>query len=119
MGVDAVVEALNNGFEHDDFILVEQYIAGRECRVGGLEVEDGEGNLQLKVLPKLEYILEDIRTMKHKLGTDSNGKLLTSDENPGEAIAKENKREREFAQRSSMQQFTRASTISPSARTRL
>merc|ERR1712048_1213693 len=88
MGVDAVVEALNNGFEHDDFILCEQYIAGRECRVGVLEVEDGEGNLQLKVLPKLEYVLEDIRTMKHKLGTDSNGKLLTSDENPGEAIAK-------------------------------
>merc|ERR1712187_312853 len=57
-------------------------------RVGVLEVEDGEGNLHLKVLPKLEYILEDIRTMKHKLGTDSNGKLLTSDENPGEAIAK-------------------------------
>merc|ERR1712187_631568 len=57
-------------------------------RVGVLEVEDDEGNLQLKVLPKLEYVLEDIRTMKHKLGTDSNGKLLTSDENPGEAIAK-------------------------------
>jgi len=86
--LDAVAEALTNAFAHDDTILVEQYIAGRECRVGVLEVEDNEGNIHLKVLPKLEYVLEDIRTMKHKLGTDSSGKLLTSDENPGAAIAK-------------------------------
>merc|ERR1712048_246970 len=72
--LDAVAEALTNAFEHDDTILVEQYIAGRECRVGVLEVEDSEGNIHLKVLPKLEY--------------DSSGKLLTSDENPGAAIAK-------------------------------
>mmetsp|Transcript_82595 Transcript_82595/g.250487 ORF Transcript_82595/g.250487 Transcript_82595/m.250487 type:complete len:290 (+) Transcript_82595:217-1086(+) len=71
----------------DDYILVEEYIAGRECRVAVLEREDGSG-LKMEILPKLEYILEDIREQKHKLGVDASGKLMTGDANPAEAILK-------------------------------
>lgn len=84
---EEVAAALAEAFKHDDRILVEEFIAGREVRVGLLEVEDGDG-LRLEVLPKLEYVVEDIRSMKHKLRTDANGKLLSSDDNVDEAIQK-------------------------------
>merc|ERR1719379_714715 len=79
--------ALSKGFQYDDQILVEQYIAGREARVAVLEVEEGDG-LSLMVLPKLEYVVEDIREQKHKLGTDANGQLLTGDGNVAQALQK-------------------------------
>jgi len=85
--LDAVTAALRKAFEHDEFVLVEEYIAGRECRVAVLEVE-GENGVSLEILPKLEYVLEDIREQKHKLGTDSNGKLLTGDGNVDGAFHK-------------------------------
>eukprot|EP00747_Dinoflagellata_sp_TGD_P211412 gnl/TRDRNA2_/TRDRNA2_84648_c1_seq2.p1 gnl/TRDRNA2_/TRDRNA2_84648_c1~~gnl/TRDRNA2_/TRDRNA2_84648_c1_seq2.p1 ORF type:complete len:406 (+),score=86.55 gnl/TRDRNA2_/TRDRNA2_84648_c1_seq2:67-1284(+) len=85
--LEEVTAALTKGFQYDDQILVEEFIAGRECRVGVLEVEDGE-NLRLMVLPKLEYIVADIREQRHKLGTDSSGKLLTGDKNVSEALQK-------------------------------
>jgi len=84
---EEVTAALTKGFQYDDYILVEEYIAGRECRVAVLEMEEGDG-LRMEVLPKLEYILEDIREQKHKLGVDTSGKLLTGDANPAEAILK-------------------------------
>lgn len=82
-----VVAALSKGFQYDDMILAEEYIAGREVRVAVLEVGTGE-KMKLVVLPKMEYILEDIRESKHKLRTDSNGKLLTGDNNVAGAIEK-------------------------------
>jgi len=66
---------------------VEEYIAGRECRVAVLEVEEGDG-LKMMILPKVEYILEDIRDQKYKLGLDATGKLLTGDSNLTEAFEK-------------------------------
>lgn len=85
--LEAATAALTKGFQYDDFVLVEEYIAGRECRVAVLEVPEGD-DIRLQVLPKLEYILEDIREQKHKLGTDASGKLLTGDHNPSEALQK-------------------------------
>merc|ERR1719408_1164821 len=85
--LEEVTAALSKGFQYDDQILVEEYIKGRECRVAVLEVEDGEG-VRLAVLPKLEYILQDIREQKHKLGTDTSGRLLSGDDNPAEAFEK-------------------------------
>merc|ERR1719408_818236 len=85
--LEEVTAALSKGFQYDDQILVEEYIKGRECRVAVLEVEDGEG-VRLAVLPKLEYILQDIREQKHKLGTDTSGRLLSGDDNPAEALQK-------------------------------
>jgi len=83
---DVVAEALAAAFERSETIVVEDYIAGREVRVAVLEqpAEDGEGT-SLQILPKIEYILDDIRTSSHKLAT-SNGQLLTSDDNVAEAI---------------------------------
>lgn len=78
--------ALAKAFKYDSHILVEEYIKGRECRVAVLEVEDESGNLRLEALPKIEYLLDDIRTAQHKLSTDSQGKLLSSDSNPANAI---------------------------------
>merc|ERR1712079_304389 len=65
----------------------EEYIPGRELRVAVLEVEEADG-LRLVALPKIEYVLEDIREGKHKLGTDADGKLLTEDKDPAAAIKK-------------------------------
>merc|ERR1719443_203257 len=85
--LEAVTAALTKGFQYDDQILVEEFIAGREARVAVLEVEEGD-SVRLVVLPKLEYIVADIREQKHKLGTDSSGKLLTGDGNVAEALQK-------------------------------
>jgi len=83
---EAVAEALAKAFERSEGILVEEYIPGRECRVAVLEQpsEDGTG-VRLVVLPKIEYILDDIRSTEKKLATD-NGQLLSSDEQPAEAL---------------------------------
>jgi D-alanine-D-alanine ligase len=83
---EAVAEAFAAAFERSEGIVVEDYIAGREVRVAVLERprEDGNG-MKLEILPKIEYILEDIRTSSHKLAT-SGGQLLSSDDNPAEAI---------------------------------
>jgi D-alanine-D-alanine ligase len=83
---DVVAEALAAAFERSETIVVEDYIAGREVRVAVLEQPSSDGGkMKLQVLPKIEYILDDIRTASHKLAT-SNGQLLTSDANPAEAI---------------------------------
>ena len=65
--------ALQVGFEYDDILLVEEYIPGRELRVGIIE-QDGE----LYVLPAIEYLLDKnspIRTLNNKLATQSDGRL--------------------------------------------
>ena len=85
--IDAVSAALTKAFNNDEYVLVEEYIPGRELRVAVLEVEETNG-LRLVTMPKIEYILEDIRESKHKLGTDSSGKLLTGDKDVAEAIKK-------------------------------
>lgn len=61
--------ALQTGFEYDNSLLVEEYIPGRELRVGVIE-QEGE----LCVLPMLEYLLNNknpIRTLDNKLGNKS------------------------------------------------
>jgi len=105
--VEAIGATLSKAFEYDDTILVEQYIAGREIRVALVEMkQDNErcesrkraSNGQVKkderregqyleVLPKIEYVLEDIRDQKYKLGTDANGNLNNSDDDPAKSIA--------------------------------
>lgn len=83
---EEVTSAFAKAFERSESILVEEYIAGREVRVAVLEQPDESGTgTRLEVLPKIEYILDDIRTSEKKLAT-SNGQLLTSDEKPAEAI---------------------------------
>jgi len=79
--------ALTKAFQYDDYVLLEEYIAGREVRVAVLEVGEGD-SMRLEVLPKLEYVLEDIREQRHKLGTDSSGKLLTGDGKVDQAFQK-------------------------------
>merc|ERR1719281_2120744 len=69
---DVVAQALAAAFERSETIVVEDYIAGREVRVAVLEQPTDDGNgTQLEVLPKIEYILEDIRTSSHKLATNN------------------------------------------------
>ncbi|GAB4527423.1 MAG: hypothetical protein Tsb0014_08170 [Pleurocapsa sp.] len=68
-----IVAALETGFEYDETLLIEEYIPGRELRVGLIE-RDGE----LFVLPPIEYLLtknNPIRTLDNKLGTKSDGML--------------------------------------------
>jgi len=79
-----VVRCLENAFKYDQRILVEQYIAGREVRVVALEWENGEG-VELEVLPKIEYFLEDIRTHEKKFATND-GKMGNTDDEPAKAI---------------------------------
>jgi D-alanine-D-alanine ligase len=65
--------ALRSGFEFDDTLLIEDYIPGRELRVGVIE-RDGK----LYVPPAIEYLLtkdNPIRTLNDKLGTQSDGML--------------------------------------------
>ena len=63
--------ALQAGFEYDNTLLIEEYIPGRELRVGVIE-QDSE----LYVLPALEYLLtkdNPIRTLDDKYETQSDG----------------------------------------------
>lgn len=85
--VEEVAGALTKAFKNDEHILVEEYIPGRELRVAVMEVEEADG-VRLVALPKIEYVLEDIRESKHKLGTDANGKLLGGDKDITLALKK-------------------------------
>ena len=65
--------ALQLGFQYDDVLLVEEYIPGRELRVGVIEQDD-----ELYVLPTMEYLLtreQPIRTLDHKLSSQNDGTL--------------------------------------------
>jgi len=66
-----VAEALRVGFEHDETLLVEDYIPGRELRVGVVEREG-----KLWVLPTIEYLVtkdNPIRTVNDKLELQGDG----------------------------------------------
>ncbi|VEP14431.1 D-alanine--D-alanine ligase [Hyella patelloides LEGE 07179] len=68
-----IAPALEAGFKYDKILLIEEYIPGRELRVGAIE-KDGE----LCVLPAIEYLLTEnnpIRTKDDKLGTQDDGML--------------------------------------------
>lgn len=68
-----IESALQTGFKYDEILLVEEYIPGRELRVGVIET-----NGELSVLPVLEYLLTEenpIRTLDNKLGTQEDGEL--------------------------------------------
>ncbi|WP_293064945.1 D-alanine--D-alanine ligase [Okeania sp. SIO2B3] len=63
--------ALKVGFELDETLLVEDYIPGRELRVGVVEYEG-----KLSVLPMIEYLVTEenpIRTVHDKLELKSDG----------------------------------------------
>ncbi len=69
-----IESALQAGFEYDSILLIEEYIPGRELRVGVIEQEG-----KLSVLPTMEYLLtkdNPIRTLNNKLGTKSDGMLV-------------------------------------------
>ena len=69
-----IESALQIGFKYDDILLIEEYIPGREVRVGAIE-QNGE----LYVLPAMEYLLtqqQPIRTLDDKLGTQDDGSLI-------------------------------------------
>ncbi len=64
---------IDNAFEFDDEILIEEYIAGRELRGGILEISG-----EFKVLPFIEYHVSEnhpIRNAADKLKFDSKGNL--------------------------------------------
>ena len=65
--------ALQTSFKYDNTLLIEEYIPGRELRVGVIE-QDGK----LSVLPAIEYLLTEdnpIRTLDDKLQTQSDGMM--------------------------------------------
>ncbi|MDE5069364.1 MAG: hypothetical protein O4861_06175 [Trichodesmium sp. St16_bin4-tuft] len=58
---EEIAEALRAGFEHDETLLVEDYIPGRELRVAVVERKG-----KLSVLPAIEYLVtkdNPIRTL--------------------------------------------------------
>lgn len=66
-----IAEALRVGFEHDETLLVEDYIPGRELRVAVVERET-----QLWVPPAIEYLVTEdnpIRTVNDKYELQSDG----------------------------------------------
>ncbi|MDJ1171751.1 D-alanine--D-alanine ligase [Roseofilum sp. BLCC_M154] len=68
---EQISEALQVGFEHDEVLLVEEYIPGRELRVGVIE-RKGE----LWVPPMIEYLVSEehpIRTVTDKYELRSDG----------------------------------------------
>ncbi|MEB3343544.1 D-alanine--D-alanine ligase [Okeania sp.] len=80
-GIEA---ALDKGFELDDTLLVEDYIPGRELRVG---VVERKGEWQ--VLPMIEYLVtkeNPIRTLHDKLELGSDG---TPEKQPEKPVAKQ------------------------------
>lgn len=73
-----VAEALQVGFEHDETLLVEDYIPGRELRVGVVE----RGG-KLSVLPAIEYLV----SQEHPIRTVYDDKLqLRSDGTPSKQV---------------------------------
>ncbi|MGB3514256.1 MAG: D-alanine--D-alanine ligase [Microcoleaceae cyanobacterium] len=72
--------ALEVGFELDETLLVEDYIPGRELRVGVVELEG-----KLSVLPMIEYLVTEehpIRTVHDKLKLTSDGMPERQPEKP-------------------------------------
>ncbi|MEM9923830.1 MAG: D-alanine--D-alanine ligase [Cyanobacteria bacterium P01_D01_bin.50] len=68
---DEIAEALRVGFEFDETLLVEDYIPGRELRVGVIEREG-----KLWVPQMIEYLFPEehpIRTVRDKLELQSDG----------------------------------------------
>ncbi len=68
---DEIAKALQTGFKLDETLLVEEYIPGRELRVGVIEREG-----KLFVLPMVEYLFSEenpIRTVNDKLELHSDG----------------------------------------------
>ena len=77
---DQIAEALRVGFELDDTLLIEDYIPGRELRVGVVE----RGG-KLWVPPMIEYLLTEehpIRTVHDKLELQSDGMPSKQPEKP-------------------------------------
>ncbi|MGB3531927.1 MAG: D-alanine--D-alanine ligase [Microcoleaceae cyanobacterium] len=75
-----IAQALSAGFELDNTLLIEDYIPGREVRVGVVE-----RNGQLQVLPMIEYLFtpdNPIRTLKDKLEIQSDGLPGSQPKNP-------------------------------------
>lgn len=75
-----IADALSAGFELDETLLVEDYIPGRELRVGVVE-RDG----RLCVLPMMEYLFSPdnpIRTLHDKLDIQSDGLPGKQPQNP-------------------------------------
>ncbi len=75
-----IADALSAGFELDDTLLIEDYIPGRELRVGVVE-----RNGQLQVLPMIEYLFtpdNPIRTLEDKLEIQSDGLPGSQPKNP-------------------------------------
>lgn len=80
---DEIATALQVGFEHDETLLVEDYIPGRELRVAVVE-----RNGQLSVLPAIEYLVTEehpIRTVNDKLELQADG---TPSKQPDKPAAK-------------------------------
>ena len=68
---EGIAEALRIGFEHDETLLVEDYIPGRELRVAVVERKG-----QFWVLPAIEYLVSQdnpIRTLHDKYQLDQQG----------------------------------------------
>ena len=77
---DQIASALRVGFELDETLLIEDYIPGREIRVGVVEREG-----KLCVLPMIEYLFTEehpIRTVQDKLQLQSNGMPEKQPEKP-------------------------------------
>ena len=77
---DQIAEALRVGFEFDETLLVEDYIPGREMRVGVIEREG-----KLWVPPMIEYLFSKkhpIRTVNDKLELKSDGTPSKQPEKP-------------------------------------
>jgi D-alanine-D-alanine ligase len=75
-----IAEALRVGFERDEILLVEDYIPGRELRVGVVE----RGG-KLSVLPAIEYLVSQehpIRTTSDKYDLQSDGTPHKQPEKP-------------------------------------
>jgi D-alanine-D-alanine ligase len=80
---DQMTEALNQGFEFDDTLLIEDYIPGRELRVGVIERGD-----ELYVPSMIEYVFpkeHTIRTVQDKLDLQADG---TPKSQSGKPLAK-------------------------------
>jgi len=77
---DQIAEALDKGFEFDDTLLVEDYIPGRELRVGVIERGD-----ELYVPSMIEYVFpkeHTIRTVHDKLDLRADGTPKSQSGNP-------------------------------------
>lgn len=80
---EEIEAAVKTGFKYDDTLLIEDYIPGRELRVGVLEWKG-----KLRVLPMIEYVFgkeRPIRTSKDKFDFKSDG---TPQKQPDKPAAK-------------------------------